>query len=254
MGLDAEAAASREVRELEAAGVDIQRVPLRRGPVFENRTTAHGRTQVAHQVSDSMAPDALPAAWRATCSMLLNPVAGEIGDEWAGAVPDEALMALDCQGLVRSLFPGREVEALPLVAGPLTERADLISVSSEDARGGGAPLREILGRDGAELVVRHGERGSLRLYRRQGTVRMDRFPIIPALRQADATGAGDSFLAAWLVGRLALRSAGAPADDHRAIHLAALAATLIVEGERIDRDAVRRRVTQRATGSPTKTA
>jgi sugar/nucleoside kinase (ribokinase family) len=241
MGLDPISSGAHEVQALARAGVRIHAVPIATGPVFENRSTAGGREQVAHGASEAVPANALPRAWADACAVILNPVAGEIGPDWAGAVSQSALVGLDCQGLVRRLVPGRRVEALPLRLGPLVARADLISLSAEDAVGGAPPFRDLLTRDGQEVIFRSGEKGSLRLYRDGATVRIDRFPVIPAVRHGDGTGAGDSFLAAWLVGRLALRAAGARDEDARAIHLAALAATLIVEGKAIDRESVRRR-------------
>lgn len=245
MGVDERAADAFELGELRAAGVQLRLVPLPRGPVFENRETVAGRAQMVHSPSDQMAADLLPAAWRRACAYLLAPVAGELGDDWADVIPGTSLVALGYQGILRDMRAGRNVIHRPLAPSPLVRRADLAAVSDDDLHGGIAALEDVLDREDQELVVTRGERGSVHLRREGGRSRARLLPAVPARRVVDRTGAGDTFLAAWAVATLVLRSRGeAPGPDPRALHLAAISASLIVERLPLDRAAVRRRAAE----------
>lgn len=238
IGLDAAASEAHEVAGLRALGVTTQAVALERGPVFDNRQTSLGRLQIAHGVSDPLPPEALPAGWRGSCAFLLNPVAGEIGEAWADALSPKALVGLGYQGFLRTLLPGQAVAARPLVLGRLSYRADLGVLSNEDVRAGAPPLRGLLQREGQRLVVTEGSRGALHIGRSAGLFRLRYIPSVRARKGTDATGAGDTFLAAWLAATLLLR----PTNDARPLALAAICASLLVEGDGITRDAIRDRI------------
>lgn len=240
IGLDAAAAEARELNDLHALGVVVEKLALERGPVFDNRQTPGGRVQIAHSVSDRLDPRSLPARWRGSRAFILNPVAGEIDDTWADAVPRDALLGLGYQGMLRTLRPGKVVEPRPLVPGPLSRRADLAALSHEDARAGAPPLRVLIARDGQRLVVTEGDRGALRVERSAGRFRMRYVPAVQARSGADATGAGDTFLAAWLAAMLTLRRG--ESDDSRALAFAAVCASLLIEGDGISRQAIRDRL------------
>src|SRR5687768_8052886 len=85
IGVDADAATAAELDILRDAGADVVLVPLASGPVFDNRQTSHGRVQYAVSASDLMPAHALPADWRDAPSVLLTPVAAELGPDWASA-------------------------------------------------------------------------------------------------------------------------------------------------------------------------
>lgn len=229
VGVDGEAARSHELEALRDAGVELALVRLDRGPVFENRQTDHGRVQLVQGGSDRLAPGALPSGWAEAPAVLLGPVAGEIGEDWADAPRHDALVALGWQGLVRRLHPGSPVERLPLRPNRLAERADVAVASAEDAARGGAPLTDLLARPGQELALTHGARGALHV-RRHGEARprlsMRRLPAIPSRSGAHPTGAGDVFLAAWVVARLV-----SPPDTPpwRSLAVASAAASLTVD-------------------------
>ncbi|HWH23776.1 MAG TPA: PfkB family carbohydrate kinase, partial [Candidatus Limnocylindria bacterium] len=103
--------------------------------------------------------------------------------------------------------------------------ADLLAVSSDDARAGGAPLKRLL-RPRQELIVTGGARGTLHLRRVAAGVAGWRVPALPARTVVDPTGAGDVLLAAWLAARLCAPAAA----GWRQLALAAAAASLSVEG------------------------
>lgn len=234
MGLDAAAAQAHELDGLRALGVITEAVALDQGPVFDNQQTPRGRVQMTHGTSDPLTPEALPAAWRDSRAFLLNPVAGEIGEAWAERLPANALVGLGYQGLLRVLSPGHSVGSRQLVPGPLSSRADLAALSNEDVRAGAPPLRRLLGRDGQRLVVTEGARGAMHIERRAGRFHLRYVPAVRARVGGDATGAGDTFLAAWLAATLLLPGPSTGGTDPRSLALAALCASLLVEGRTID--------------------
>ncbi|MEO7118038.1 MAG: PfkB family carbohydrate kinase [Candidatus Limnocylindrales bacterium] len=241
MGIEDAAADAHELDELRGQGVLIHRVRLDQGPVFENRESHGARIQIAHQPSDQMPADAIPTEWRETCAMLLTPVAGELGAGWADAAPPDAIVAIDLQGLARVLVADREVRPRRLTRTALTERADLISVSAEDLRGGPVSIADLLVHAGQQLALTRAERGSVHIRRRDGGIDARRIPAVRSRRLVSAVGAGDTFVAAWLAATLMLRTFhDSDPDGWRALHLASLASSLVVERTPISRAAIRR--------------
>lgn len=231
IGSDGEAAAhGHELDLLRLAGVDVRRVPLARGPVFDNVQTPHGRQQYGFAASDQMPPDALPEAWRDAPAFLLAPVADEIPPSWADVPRADARVAVGWQGLLRRIDPGQRVVALPARPGPLLARSDVGSVSVEDLRCGGDRLDLLLPRVGQELTITDDEHGSLYVRRERGGLRMRRLPAVPVRRTVDTTGAGDAFHTTWFLGQLADGPFGSePPSRWRALHLAAVVGSLAVE-------------------------
>jgi sugar/nucleoside kinase (ribokinase family) len=235
MGLDEQAANAPEIDLLRSAGVELEVISLRRGPVFESHQSSAGRVLVARQVSDRLPADRVPAGWRASAAFLLAPVADELDEEWLGLLPSGSLVALAWQGLVRRLVAGRPVEHRPLQGGPLLRRADIAAVSAEDAAAGGVGLAQLLMRPGQQLAVTHGPHGAIhveRLPSRAGRGSPFRFRTVPAMPAAvatDPTGAGDVFLAAWVAASLAGRATGSAVAPWRQLALAAAAASLTAE-------------------------
>jgi len=222
MGVDSQAAHAHELDVLRSAGVELHLVPLAHGPAFDNRQSPTGRQQHVLSPSDQLPFDALPGAWRSPTAALLGPVAGELGTEWAAAFDRPVLVALAAQGLLRRLKAGAPVEPLPLRRSELTERAYAMFISAEDVAAGSQPLRELL-RAGQTLIVTDGESGAM-------SIRCDASGISgryvpPLLRRPaiDTTGAGDTFLAAWLAARLLTGR-----DDWRTLTVAAAMASLSV--------------------------
>ncbi len=224
VGADEQAAGAPELELLRAAGAEVAVVPLERGPIFENRQTPGGRIQFGHEASDQIPVAAVPGHWRKPSAVLLGPVAGEIGDDWASI--DSQFVALAWQGLLREVVQGQAVRRLPPERRVLTERADLVVVGNDDAAAGGPPLHSLL-RDGQQLVVTHGPLGALSLRRtRGGRLAVRLVPALTPRVTVDETGAGDVFLAALCAGRLLARAD----DDWRLLALAAAAASASVEG------------------------
>jgi len=198
IGLDSQAYESREVEQLAAAGVALRRVRLPQGPVFRNIDAAGGRIQICLAPGLPLPSVALPLAWRAAPAWILAPVAAELDDAWADPIPADAFVALGWQGLLRTLRAGARVERRAPAAGRLVRRADVVAVSEHDVAPGTSPadLAPLL-HPGAWLVFTHGVAGG-RIARvtADGLGEVVHYPAVEAVAEVDATGAGDTFLAA----------------------------------------------------------
>jgi sugar/nucleoside kinase (ribokinase family) len=233
IGVDAEAAAARELEELRATGAEVALARLEHGPVFENIEAPGGRRQRCLSAADPVDPSLLPAGWRDNDAVFLGPVAAELPPAWA-SVP-APFVALGWQGLLRRLRPGSDVERVAPEPGPLLAAADLVGVSTDDI-GAGVRLRELvdLVRPGATLVVTRGERGGTVLVsRRPARSALRAYPAIPSNGVVDATGAGDVFLAALLAATLDGARLGTE-DLAARLTFAAAAGSLAVERPGVD--------------------
>jgi pfkB family carbohydrate kinase len=232
IGADEIAASASEIDLLRSAGVDVRIVPLGQGPVFENLETGLGRVQTCLEPGETLPVVALPPAWADAPAWMVVPVAGEIGPEWAAAIPAGVRVVLGWQGLLRTLVAGRRTGRKLPSRGPLVERAGLIGVSRADL----APemsfdeLNAVL-RPGTRLVVTNGLDGGIAFEAGdRGPADQVAYRAVPST-QADPTGAGDVFLAAlvaaWLDRGASPDEPGPTADDLR---WAAAAGALGVEG------------------------
>ncbi|HEY7132382.1 MAG TPA: PfkB family carbohydrate kinase [Candidatus Limnocylindrales bacterium] len=249
IGVDRQAATASEIDLIRAAGVEIQLVELENGPVFVNIERPEGRLQLCHSPSDPIPVDAVPEAWRKSPGWLLAPVADELPDEWARAAPDEAFVALGWQGLLRELTTGEQVRSARPTAGAIVGRADLAGLSRDDVDRGVAieDLTRFLRRR-ATLVVTQSDRGGLVARLDAGHVRLRHYPPVPSHAAIDATGAGDTFLAALAAARIEPRLVGRRIAAGFDLLMAAAAASLVLEAPGLqgvpDREAVRARMTE----------
>ncbi len=248
VGVDAAAAAATELELLRTAGVEVRLVRLGRGPVFDNIETPQGRIQLCFERSDPVPVAALPATWRTARAWILAPVAGELGDEWAEAIPADALVAVAWQGLLRDLEPGQRVVHHQPVPSRLIERADFVGVSRDDFDAN-VPLEALceLIKPGAILCLTQGNRGGLAVVVGQGGAHhLRRWPAIPSAAEVDPTGAGDVFLAGLLAAHAEPRLIGGRFAHGYDLLLAAAAASLVLERPGLlgvpEREAVRRRI------------
>lgn len=254
IGADPLAATAAELDLLRRYGVQLRVVPLAESPVFRNVEAAAGRSQTCLVPGHRLPVVDLPAAWLASTAWSLVPVAGELGDEWATAVPQGVFLALGWQGWLRNLVAGRLVARRSPERSELLARADLVGVSRHDLAPGAriADLRPFL-RPDAGLLVTDGERGG-RLVRPAGDTAGGtwRYAAHPADAEVDPTGAGDTFLGTLvaLSVRPALAGGGKPSVG-RDLAFAAAAASLVIEGPGLlgvpDRAAV---VTRSRRGEP----
>jgi hypothetical protein len=240
VGADREAATAHELDLVRAAGVQLVVADLASGPVFDN--VRH----ILHATSDPVRLTHLPRLWTTGFdALLLAPVAGEVGDEWAGMAgePGGPPIALGWQGPLRRLVAGAVIEKAPPARTRLVAAATLISSSRDDFEPGIDPVAvaELLS-PAASLVVTAAERGGQVLTRgADDAILASPYPAITSDTVIDPTGAGDVFLAAMLAARL-MPSLGEPTT------VAAAAASLTVERPGLlgvpDVAAVRERMTR----------
>lgn len=246
VGLDPLALDAHELGLLEAAGVDLVRVPLASGPVFHNVELPGGRVQTCRSTAAPVSPTMMPGAWRGARSFLLAPVAGEVPDSWAEVPGPDAVVVFGWQGVLRRLVAGERVTPLPPTASRILARTDIAGVSRHDIPHDLllADLLRML-RPGARLLLTAGERGGALLHLDgAGRIRGRAYPAVPTTSEVDPVGAGDATLAGVLVGRLALGPD--VAWEARAAHLAALAGSLTVEGVGLSGVPARRAIRERS--------
>jgi sugar/nucleoside kinase (ribokinase family) len=252
VGVDDEAANASELDLLREAGVELLTVRLAEGPIFRNDERPEGRIQTCLAPGRPLPVVDLPAGWSAAAWSLV-PVAGELGDAWASAVPSGAHLSVGWQGLLRELVAGRIVRRRAPTSSPLVRRADLIGVSGHDLVPGTSPadLRRLL-KPGASLVATEGAAGGdLLRTERDGSTFAVHYDAVAADGEPYPTGAGDTFLAALLASivRPAIVPGGRPGGGPD-LDFAAAAASLVIEGPGLlgvpDLAAVQLRYTQRA--------
>jgi sugar/nucleoside kinase (ribokinase family) len=222
VGVDGPASEATEVDLLEAAGVLVHRVRLERGPVFENIERDGHRRQRWLSASDPVPVGALPEEWRGARGLLLGPVAGELGAEWAAVPEAGARVAVGWQGLLREFAADGWVRRVDPAPSALLGAAGLVCVSVDDfAPGFGMDQLRAVAPE-ATIVMTAGDRGGLTMR----DSHLVRYPAIPAPRVVDPTGAGDVFLAALIAVWLRSGDLATP----RALHFAAAAGSCAVEG------------------------
>jgi sugar/nucleoside kinase (ribokinase family) len=234
VGADAVAAEALELDLLRDAGVEVRIVPLAASPVFRNRESPDGRTQTCLAPGQRLPALDVPIEWSAANAWSIVPVAAEIGDDWAPAVPEDAFVAIGWQGWLRRLGAGRKVARRPPSPSALLRRANLVGVSRHDLAPATrlADLRSWL-RPDASLLVTDGERGGQLLRAADdGASISSRYAAIPADVEVDPTGAGDTFLGALVAAFVqpSIAHDGGPAPES-ALALAAAAASLVIEQE-----------------------
>lgn len=248
VGVDRTAGTAAELEVLRRAGAELALAHLDSGPSFENIETTAGRRQRCLSPSSPIATRRLPEGWAVQADVvILGPVAGELPEEWAGVARPDAVVALGWQGLLRELTPGRDVARVAPAPGPLLARADLVGVSVDDV-GAAVRLRDLVDliRPGASLVVTRADRGgTLLTSRRPARSTLRAYPAIPSNDVADATGAGDVFLAALVASVVDGTRLSVGPDWADRLAFAAAAASLAVEKPGLagvpDAAAIRRR-------------
>jgi sugar/nucleoside kinase (ribokinase family) len=241
LGVDGEAADADELGLLRAAGVELRLVRLDHGPVFENLDTEGHRSQRWLSKSDEVPARALPKAWLGSHGWLLVPVAGEVGEQWAGIAASGGRVALGPQGMLREFVDDGSIRRVDLWPSALLRTAGLVCVSLDDLTVGAelGYLRALAPE--AAIVLTAGDGGGVAL--RVGG--LFRYRSVAANHVVDPTGAGDVFLAALMAAWLAT---GEPVTS-RALRFAAAAGSCAVEGVGLAAVPTRLQVAQRLRSS-----
>jgi pfkB family carbohydrate kinase len=237
VGVDETAATASELDILRDAGVDLLIVPLPEGPIFHNLETPRGRVQTSVQTGVPLPIPAIPESWAAAPGWSLVPVAGELTDVWADAIPADAHLAVAWQGFLRELKAGEQVRRRPPRPSAILRRADLVGVSHHDVPPE-TPLSELYGllSEGADLLITQGAEGGLLIrLGRDGPIEILRYLPTATDGESDPTGAGDTFLAALQASILRPAVVGRNRSRHRIdLRFAAAAGSLVVEGPGLD--------------------
>ena len=232
VGVDALARTASELDLLREAGAELLVLDLPEGPIFHNVETPAGRVQTCLATGVPLPVPAMPESWAHAAAWSIAPVAGEVTDAWAAAIPDGAYVGLAWQGFLRTLRPGQRVTKRAPVAGRLLDRADIVGVSHHDLDPS-TPLVELfpLLRPSGRLLVTQGHEGGFLV-----TLDADRRPAAEVRyratrsdRELDPTGAGDVFLAA-LISTGVRRALAGRAYGRPDLPFAAAAGSLVVEG------------------------
>lgn len=233
IGVDDAARTAGELDRMREAGAELLLVPLPEGPMYHNVETPTGRVQTCVQTGVPLPIPELPAAWLEAPAWLLAPVAGEIGDPWAAALPAGAYVGVAWQGLLRRLVAGERVTRRAPTASAILARADLVGVSHRDVAPD-TPLEALtaLLKPGARLVVTRGQEGGIVVtVGASGPEAILRYWANPGAREVDPTGAGDTFLAALMSMVAEPTLVGEDRIPIRAgLRVAAAAGALVVEG------------------------
>lgn len=233
IGVDAVAADAAELDVLRTAGVEVHLAHLAESPVFHNTETPSGRVQIALATGVQLEPQPTPDAWLGARGWSMVPVADEIGEGWRGSIPDGAIVAVGWQGLLRTLVAGQRVERRAPRSHALLRRADLVGVSALDLAPAVEP-DDLVGylRAGARLLVTRGDQGGMviDIAKKPGAApRQWAYGPTPAGAEVDATGAGDTFLAALLAVTVRPALLGVNGSSERGdVAFAAAAASLTV--------------------------
>ncbi|GAB4208332.1 MAG: PfkB family carbohydrate kinase [Roseiflexaceae bacterium] len=189
-------------------------------PIFENRYSPAGRSQILHADATPIRLEDVPLAWRDAPLVHLGPVLGETPEALAHAFP-QALLGVTPQGWMRSWqtpLPG-PVAYRPWQPEPrLLRTVGALVLSIEDVRGDEALVRSYAQHCRLVALTRGAQGATLYLDGAPHSI-----PAFPAIEH-DPTGAGDVFAAALL---LRLRETS---DPLAAARFAACAAALSIAG------------------------
>jgi sugar/nucleoside kinase (ribokinase family) len=176
---------------------NLQAIPMVNYPsdittTFENIYTEEGRIQYLRSQAANLEYYAIPEPWRNAAIVHLGPVAGEVNPTMVRHFPN-SLIGLTPQGWMREWDRSGKVRPAEWPEASFTmARAGAVIISVEDVGGDEERIAE-LATYCPILAVTEGPAGS-RLYW-HGDVRRFRAPVVP---EADATGAGDVYAAAFL--------------------------------------------------------
>jgi sugar/nucleoside kinase (ribokinase family) len=172
-------------------GIQVRNVRTEHSTTFENIYTPEGRVQYVHHIAPDLSPVHVPDEWKHTPIIHVGPIAQEakslVDGDFGGSI-----LALTPQGWMRSWDGGGRVHPTGWAeAAAMLPKAGAVVLSVEDV-GGDEEQIEAMASVARVLAVTEGPAGA-RLYW-NGDLRRFR---APKREEADATGAGDIFAAAF---------------------------------------------------------
>jgi sugar/nucleoside kinase (ribokinase family) len=172
-------------------GIETMRLPSAETTTFENRYLDGHRVQTLHAVAESIGITAIPLEWRRPSVVHLAPIAREVDARLIGAFPG-AFIGVTPQGWMRQWDETGQVSPRPWSeAHAILSRVDAVVISEEDVNGDWKLIRD-WANFAPMMVVTQGARGATMFVGGQ----VHHVPT-PTMREADPTGAGDIFAAAF---------------------------------------------------------
>lgn len=200
--------------------INLYALPSNHTLTFENIYTPDGRVQTIHALADAIGVADVPQALvdAAPAIVLLGPLAGELDPQVADLFPN-ALRGVAPQGWMRRWDAQGRVSHVPIPCDAEVLRyADVLVVSTEDVNHD-VSLAQCYAETVKVVVLTRGLHGADVYFNGHVTHVRPR----PA-REIDPTGAGDTFMAAFLI---AFNETG---DPIKAARFANVAASFSVEG------------------------
>ena len=179
----------------------LHTLPSKNTTSIENVYTATGRRQQLAAKASKIHPRHVPAAWRATPTVLVAPLVGEVSTQFGSYFPQGSLVAMTIQGRLRSHRKGRMYTRRWHRAEQEFSAYDIIFFSEEDVRGN-AELAEYYASLVPLAVMTQGNSGAT-VFVQGRAMECTAFPAQPV----DATGAGDVFAAVFLLHYAEVRDA-----------------------------------------------
>lgn len=185
---------------------------------FENVYASGRREQRIRNYAAPILLTDVPDAWRSAAIVLLGPVFGEVGADFALLFDDPSLVGVSVQGWLRSSDADGRVLHTPWGGAPFWRGCDALFASDEDLSEGENELSRWTA-DVPIVALTESARGA-QVYAGGEWRKMQAFPE----EEVDATGAGDTFASAFLI---RLHETG---DVDSAARFGAAAASLSVGG------------------------
>ena len=192
-------AAGRETSLEALDGISVISLESPQSTTFENIYTEHGRVQYLRAQASRVDFNHVPDVWRRTSIIHIGPIANEVDS----VLPKDfspALAGITPQGWMRQRSEAGLVSRVKWEnAEPALQKADAVVMSREDVNGDDE-LIEHMAHQTRILVVTEASAGCVLYW--NGDRRRFR---APAVREVDATGAGDVFAAAFFIRLLKTR-------------------------------------------------
>ncbi len=174
-------------------GISVVNIPSQHTTTFENIHADDGRKQILHHRAAVISFENVPDVWRKASIVHLGPVAQEI----SGELPKDfsgSMIGITPQGWMRTWNrDGHVAHGKWESSETLLPQAGAVVISREDA-GGDEELIEEMARQTRVLAVTESSAGSVLYW--NGDRRRFRAPEV---EEADATGAGDIYAAAFFI-------------------------------------------------------